>query len=281
MSEAHEGAAPAVSEDTSAADQVTEETQAQGDEQSGDDAAAATDEGQAQPKPKKSVQERIDELTAARREAERDRDFYREQALRNQPTQQPQAQQRQQDPEQDPEPDPSDYEHGELDARFIRDHATYHARLTFREEMQRERAAEEHARARADLQRRADELAAKHPDFHDVVGDNFAKVAPLLTEVMGTAMSNVPEGAELAYHFAKNPADARRIAALPPIAQAVELGKLVNRLAAPQQASRPPPKTATDAPDPIPQARGAGGRFTVAPDTDDFSAFEKQFGNRS
>ena len=55
------------------------------------------------------MQERINELTAARREAERDRDFYREQALRNQPEATP-AYEAQQIPQGDGRPNRADYD---------------------------------------------------------------------------------------------------------------------------------------------------------------------------
>jgi hypothetical protein len=59
-----------------------------------------------------------------------------------------------------------------------------------------------------------------------------------------------------------------------PDLQARELTLLETRLT---PAAKPTPKTATDAPEPPPQARGAGGQFKVAADTDDFAAFEKQY----
>ena len=264
-----------VTEDVSVADQVTDQTPAQGDEQLGDDAPAETAEDGSgeKPKPKKTVQDRIDELTRKQRDAEREAEFWRSKAL--------QPQERQRDPEpqvdEDPEPSPYAYEHGENDVRFIRAQAAWEARQEvtrqFNERAQRE--AEQAERRR--FNERAETFAGQTPDFYDVVGQNYERAASVMTEVMQHAARAADEAPALAYHMAKHPAEARRIAALNPYAQAVEIGKLAARLSAPA-APRPTPKTATDAPEPPPQARGAGGRFKVAPDTDDFSAFEQTYG---
>lgn len=273
MSEANEGAPEGVTEDTAPVDQVADQTDAQVEEgDTGDDAAAAQNEGEGeQPaKPRRSAQERINEAIKAQREAERERDFYREQALRQQQPQQPK-----QEAQGDAEPDPNDYEYGATDARYIEDRAVFRAR----QEFERQHAAREAERTRqgqiATFEAKADALSEKTPDFYDVVGPDFGKVARLCTPVMSDAIMASEAGPELAYHLAKSPAEARRIAALPPLAQAMELGKIAQKLASPPA---PTPKTATDAPAPTPQVRGAGGRFTVAPDTSDFAAFEKQYG---
>jgi hypothetical protein len=84
-------------------------------------------------------------------------------------------------------------------------------------------------------------------------------------------------GAEVAYHLASNPAEAQRIASLTPRAQAREIGRIEAMLSQP---SKPKAKTVSDAPEPVASARGNNGRFTVNPDTDDFAAFEKQYGDK-
>jgi len=271
MSEPNEGAAEAVTEDVAAIDPAAEVEAAAPAEEGdpGDDAAAATDEPA--PKPRRSVQERIDEAVKAQREAERDREYWREQALRNQAPQ-PKAE----TPSEDAEPDPSDYEHGELDVRFIRDHATFHAKRTFREETAKQTAERERAERLTAFENTTKAAAEKHTDFFEVVGRDYGKAAALCTSAMQEAILSSDVGGELAYHLATNPGEARRIAALDPISQVRMLGRLEGQLSAP---AKTPPKTATDAPAPTPQVRGQGGRFTVPPDTDDFAAFEKQFGS--
>lgn len=264
-----EGAPEGVTEDTTAADQVADQTDAQVEEgDTGDDAAAATTEGEGeQPaKPRKSVQERINEAVKAQREAEREREYWREQALRSQPA--PKAAQQ---PTEDAEPDPSDYEHGELDARFIREHAIFHAKKAFREE---QAANEARNRTQTAIQTFEQRIEEQFPDG-EPEGLARLRTLPELSPVVQETIFDSDIGPKLADHLGKNIRELQRISALPPIKQARELAKLELKLASPPA---PTPKTATDAPAPTPQVRGAGGRFTVAPDTDDFAAFEKQFG---
>ena len=76
-------------------------------------------------------------------------------------------------------------------------------------------------------------------DFADVVGD-LQPTTPLAVAVM-------QEHPRVAYHLAKNAGEAQRIASLHPIAQAIEIGKLSERLAsAPAK-----PKKPSSAPAPI------------------------------
>lgn len=238
----------------------------------GDDAAA-------EPQPKRqTAQDRIDELTRLRRDAERreeqarrDAEHWRDQALRTQPKPDPQ-------PKADDEPDPARYEYGESDLGYIRDLATHQATRAVRAEFAAAEREREARAAAASWQSRMSQAAAKHADFHEVVVEGAQRNAWDCTPTMLQALQDSEVGGDLAYHLAKNPDDARRIAALSPVSQVRELGRLEAKLSQPQQAQ---PKTVTAAPDPTPQVRGAGGRFTVAPDTSDFAAFEAQHFKRS
>lgn len=259
MSEAHD--APEGVDET-VADQVTDETSAEQVEP-GDDAAAETEEGEEQSKPRKSAQDRINEVTKARHEAERkaeqaerEREYWREQALRNQPA--PQGQQ----PAESGEPDPGNYEHGDLDARFIRDHATFHATRAFREEQAKAEAARVQRDQLSAFDAAAKAVSEKHTDFFDVVGRDYGRAAALCTDAMRQAIMTSEEGPQVAYHLASNPDEARRIAALDPISQIRALGRLEGSFANPPA---PPRNPATNAPPATPQVRGAGGRFTTGP----------------
>jgi len=279
MTDETQAAAQPSAEDVSAAlltdGQPAEQPKPEAEDQSGDDAAAAAAAEAA--KPKKTAQERIDEVTAARRAAERraEEAERREQALLDRLSNKTPAPAPQGGPSQDDEePKPDKYEFGDLDANFIRDHATYHARKAFREEQAKATEANERRAALAKFDARADEIASKHDDFFDVVGADFSKAVKLGTPQMNQAIVESEIGPDLAYHLAKNPAEARRIAALSPISQVREIGRLEARLSEP---SAPKAKTATDAPPATPQVRGAGGQFKVAADTTDFAAFEKAY----
>lgn len=265
MSEAHDGAATAAPEDTSAADQVTEETQAQGDEQLGDEAPAEAD-GQAQPKPKKTAQERFDEMTRLRREAEREAEYWKAKALQA-PQSQP-AQEAQQLPQEVSRPERDDYDN---DFDYIEALTDWKAEQAAERLAYRNRQQDQARTARQNFETRK---AALFPQGEPEGLQNFLRIPTLPTAVIEVvAESDI--GPKIADHLGANPAELRRLEGLSPIQQARELTRLEMRLSEP---AKPTPRTATNAPEPPPQARGAGGRFAVAPDTDDFAAFEKNFG---
>jgi len=84
-------------------------------------------------------------------------------------------------------------------------------------------------------------------------------------------------GPKLAAHYGSNRAELERLSGLSPTMQAYEIAKTEARLSGPPSA---PVKTVSTAPEPPGHmSRGAGGKFTVAADTDDFAAFEKAYGN--
>ncbi len=256
MSEAHDG--EDFAEDTSRESQVEDKT--------GEDAAAPADEAQAEaPKPKQTAQERIAELTAKRREAERDAEYWKAKALQPAPeARRPQAQAA----DEDPEPDPADYEHGEMDVRFIRDVTRREARLEFRSELA---ARDAHAAVQSKFQTFEQRTAEQFPDG-EPEGLSVLKALPTLSQAITDVILTSENGPRLADHLGKNTRELNRLSALPPHLQAYELAKIEMKLSA-----SPTAKTATDAPPPTPQVRGAGGRFTASPDTDDFAAFEKQY----
>lgn len=261
MSEPIEGAAEAGAED------AVLETQDDVVETPGDDAAAA-EEGQAeQPKPKKTARERIDELTAARREAEREAEYWRAKAL--QPAQEARRPQAEAATEE-PEPDPADYEYGELDVNFIRDIARHEMRREFREELaQRDMWQSVQTRLEAFNRKVVEQFPDGEPD-----GLVALRALPSLSQAVTDVILASDNGPKLADHLGKNPRELNRLSALPPHLQAYELAKIETRLSA-----TPAAKTATDAPPPTPQVRGAGGRFSTPPDTTDFAAFDKAYGN--
>lgn len=270
MTEVTEGAeAPA--EDTSLAQDAGEDLNtAQEGQDTGDDGAAEQTEGEGeQPpaKPKKSVQERIDEMTRARRDAEREAEYWRAKALERE---QPRQQEQQAQPDPNAPPNPADFDYGDADPAYLAAVVDYKVD-------QKLRAFQERAQAQAQAQTADQQFKAKEadyskvkPDFQTVVYDSKWECTP----VMADAIKQADGGPAVAYHLASNPAEARRIAALNPLAQALEIGRIEARLSTP---AAPQPKTVSEAPPPPNGVRGAGGRFKPAPDTDDFSAFEKAY----
>lgn len=250
------------------------EPEPKAEETPGEDAAAAKpDEGEAKPpKPKKTAQERIDELTWRVREAER-----REQALLDRigGKQAPAQEAHPAAPESD-EPHPDNYTHGENDLAYIRDLARYEARQEFRREAAQAEASKT-VRTKLDtFQSKATEI---FPDGEPEGLQAFRQFAEMPQAIADVILAS-DIGPKLAEHLGDNPREFQRLSGLSPALQARELTLLETRLSAPKEEPKPVPKTATDAPEPPPQARGSGGRFNVAADTSDFAAFEKQYVGR-
>lgn len=254
------------------APQPVEETPAPGDD------AAAAPEGEAQgdqPGRRQTAQERIDEVTKLRRDAERDRDYWRELALRNGENPPEPARPEPKPPAGDGRPDPDVYENGVTDPAYIEDLTTWKAEKAVDTRLAKDAETRKQEAARQTFHDRERAFAEKAPDYREVVQEGAKRGDWSCSKTMAQAMGSSEQGPAVAYHLAKNPAEADRIAALPDIDQAREIGRLEARLSAPEQQ---PAKTATEAPEPPPRARGAGGHFKVAADTDDFAAFDKQYG---
>lgn len=214
-----------------------------------------------EPKPKgKSVQDRFDEMTAARREAEREAEYWRTKALaREEPVKE------KEEAKPDPEPNPADYDLGDLDPKYNRDVARWDARQEFRQVLEREREEAQTAEARREFQRlaatyeeRVSAAAEKYPDFEEVVTRSAKAGKWPCTEMMRAGILESEAGVDLAYHFATHPDEAIRISRMDDYDQARAIGRLEARyLDAPQpQVSRAP------AP-PKAQARGSGGQFVT------------------
>lgn len=248
-----------------------------------DDGDPNPDGDQGQPKePAKPVQERIDELTGARREAERvaaearrEADYWRGKAEAVAPA--PKGEGGERDP--NAEPSAADYEFGEADPKFIGDTSRYHARQEFQSQQQAAELKGQIADMEAGWSTRiADpELVTQYPDFDEKVTKGAAEGKWDCSPIMALGIKNSEFGPDIAYHLATNTSEATRIAKLTPIEQAREFGRMEGeRSATKKSAEQPKPKTATDAPEPpAGRARGAGGRFGAQADTDDFAAFDK------
>ena len=214
------------------------------------------------PKPKKSAKERIDELTAARRTAERDAEYWREQAMRHAPAAPAPAPQ----PVQG-KPDPSQYVEGAYDPAYIEDLTDWKAEQTVSRVIQTRDRATSVQQAVQTFDQRA---AQMFPDG-EPAGLTALRRAPSLPEAVQEIILSSENGPKLADHLGSNPGEFARLSAMSPPKQAYELAKIEQRLMT-------QPKTNTTAPEPTPTARGNGGRFQVNPDTSDFAAFEKQYG---
>jgi len=213
------------------------------------DAGGEADEGE---RPKGGFQRRIAELTAHRREAERDRDYWREVAMRGQqPQQQPQQQGKQPEPQLPPDlaqavgpaPNPKDFAAGEFDPEYIRAAARHDIRVDQARMVLRQRQMQQQ-QAQAQFAQRIngiiEEGSKEYPDFADVA---LRPDVPLPPHVLREA-ADCDKPAAVIYWLAKNPKEAVRIASLrSPAAVARELTRVESKLAAapPAPSNAPPP----------------------------------------
>ena len=221
-------------------------------------------------KPRKpTAKDRIDELTRLRREAERDAEYWKAKALQAPQTKEAPAEQ----PAANTKPDPEKYEAGEFDPRYIEDLADWKAEQVVERRLAKLSEENQRRESDRDWQSRVSRASETMPDFEEKVILGAQREAWACTPEMATALRASDKGPEIAYHLASDPAEASRIARLSPALQLMELGKLEAKLTQPKQ------RTVTNAPEPAPQARGSGGKFQVNPDTNDFAAFDKAYGN--
>lgn len=194
-------------------------------------------EGEAQteggePKPKKGYfAKRIGELTWKAGEAERRADALAQEVERLKSAPPASA--------QEAEPDPNDtakYPAGEFDPKYMRDLGRHVARQEFAAERQR---IEQEGRQREAQQVRAAfeaKLTEKDEGAFRLLNDPSLPATEAMAEVVFTS----DKGVQIADWLGRNPSECARIAALSPIRQAHELGKLEARLTAPPPVSKAP-----------------------------------------
>lgn len=245
-----------------AQESVSEEAPEEAGEQelvSGDDAPQEEPEGEKKPK---GVQKRIDELTSNWRTAERDRDHWRDLAMRNQtaPQQAPQPQTAPAD--QGPaKPDPKQFRDGDMDPGYYEALAEWKAETKVGQLMEKQTRESQERQQTEAFQRKMQEFSQKLATAGEdglkvqALGqDPYAPVTPTIRDV-ALASEN---GVKVLAHLNDNRAELQRIAALPDAMQAYELAKLETRLIAERA-------RVTKAPNPMPSVSGKG---SVAPNKD-------------
>lgn len=218
----------------SSPEEESQEQQAQTEEGEGQEG-----EGEGESAGKKNpVQKRIDEITRARREAE-GRAKHLEQLLYNVTQQQRQSQQPPQAaPDQPAEQPPKPEDFQDVDS-FQRAVARYEARQEVRAEMKAETERQQssqrqaaQAREQQESQQRAVSMVesgrAAFEDFDDVVMAPGVRITPAMVDAMSL---DAKTGSSVAYYLGKSPAESARIAALPPVQQIMEIGRLSEKIA--------------------------------------------------
>jgi hypothetical protein len=179
---------------------------------------------------KKTAQERIDEITKARREAEREREYWKKVALEKEPPTKiepvevaPRLPARPAQHEFDTQ---EEYE----DALLV----WHDTKKTVQTEAQRQKAAQDDALKSFNV--RAKELRATYDDFDEVIE------APVFSPIMRTVIANSEHGPEVAYFLGKpeNEAVAEKIRNLPTEMQPYEIAKLESRLLLAKQTKKVP-----------------------------------------
>jgi len=163
------------------------------------------------------AQKRIDELTWHRRNLERDRDYWREIALR-----QPEA--------KAPEPTAvkklADFDFDEDKfAAYVADVAAEKAAAKIAERQSKEQRETSRKDNQSKFRASEAKLREEVEDYEDV-----AYTAPIHDHVAELVMA-MDEGPRIAYYLGKNPETAARLSALPPLDAAKELGRIDARLA--------------------------------------------------
>lgn len=218
-----------------------------------DEATDPTQEEGEQPadKPKPWYQKRIDEITAARREAERRNDQLL--ALLEQQTQQRTQQQTVEQPQPlQGRPSLEDFTTYE---EFSEALAEWKVEQKFAEREQRQKAAtaaQAQARLKAEFDGRIREAAARTPELLDVVNDDTLPVSP----AMGDVIRSAPNGPDMLMYLHQHRDEAARIYDLPPHVAAYELGRLAAGIQPPQ------PRRVTQPPEPL---NTLGGGSAPAP----------------
>jgi hypothetical protein len=248
------------------------------------DEADSPDAPEERPAKPKTAQERINELTRARREAERRAEAL-ERRLQELEIREPEyTAPRGGDESTAPQytaapgaPDPNNFEFGELDSRYITalvDFQTTHRIAEFQRQQQQEY---QHREDQQKFQRQVDNGSKKHADFYEKVVIGAERGAWPLSAELGKMLVESDAGADIAYHLASHPEEAAQVYRQSPVEQARYFGRMEAKFSAQQMAAvrqSAPPRTPR-APTPVLPARGAGGKFQVSADSDDFTAFER------
>lgn len=238
----------------------------------------------------KRVQKEIDRAVAARKAVEAELAEIRAAkaaALQGtDPAKQPEQPQAQATEFNEPEPQLADFDY-DIDAfskamsKHARKAAAFEARQLLQAEREDQRKSAEQKQAEqqqnATLERwnsRAAEARKQLSDFDEVIEDGtpaFVAIPDSPSKaIISQAFAESEKGAHLAYWMAKNPQQAERIAKLPPLSAAMELGRIEASLAKPAQSQKQKVSTT-----PEPPRQKVDGAPKAGPNLDDFATYKR------
>ena len=214
---------------------------------------SSTEEKVAEDKPKADpVQKRIDELTRKRRDAERDSEYWRDQAMKRQP-----------EAPVEPVEQPLqtladfDYDEGRYQQHLFKlaqDGAVQKAQEVMREEQSQQSSK----RKVTEFRSRENDFSKNVEDYREVVTNPDLSLSKAMVDV-ATDMENGPE---VLYYLAKNPDLSDEIAHLPPLTAARELGRIEAKL----QSQAKSGEKVSKAPAPAPKISGLDPSVGKNPD---------------
>lgn len=272
--------------EVSAVDDATNPEQTQ----TGDDEPAAEEKlNDEAPKPVKKdrFQERINELTAGKREAERQ---LQEALSKLESKTTPESKT---DPAQGPQPtdtleDGTDkYPLGEFDPLYIRD-LTKHT-LTAESYAMKQAEARENEQRQADAQKaelqtqwqtKLEPAKERYPDFEEKgeqLLSTFDGIDQAYGEYLASTIMSMDYGTDVLYHLANHPELAETIVKSGATRATIALGRLESMfIKDADEVEKTRPKVSA-APPPPPQNKGTSTARSVPADTDDLDAFETAF----
>lgn len=284
--------APNDEQDTHSADDgATEETEANEDEESEDE---PTDDAKDKAKPKNRYQERINELTAKARQAERERDELLKKLNEKTNTPKPKTDEAEANTTTSLKaPSPSDknedgtdkYPLGEFDPKYVKDTIQH---VLAEERAAQEQKARENEKLSAEEQYRAtlqstwndklDIVQERYPDFKEK-GEEMLSVFEGIDQAYGQYLTDtlmeMDAGPEVFYYLATNLDEAQKIVDAGPRKATIALAKIEAQLAGTKTTESPKIKV-TNAPTPPPQVKGSAvAKASISVDTDDLDAFSK------
>ena len=190
--------------------------------------------------PKNRVQERIDELTRKRYEAEREKEYWKGKAEALSPGRSGEVETpKVADLALPPEPLEEQFDNYSDYTRALVQHEARKLVAAQEATKQQEQAHLQATEKQRTYQEWVGKGKTKYPDFSEVAE---SQTIPY-TQAMADAIVGTETGLDIAYYFGKNPAEATRIAGLSPLQAAKEIGKLEVKLAAvaPKTSAAPTP----------------------------------------
>ena len=215
-------------------------------------------------KKENGIQKRIDELTKYWRNTERDRDYWREQAL--------QAQKKPEDPAIPDQPHVAktlaDFEYDESKYQsYLIAEASKNAVQSAKQLLKQEQEITLRQQKQSEFANRESGHAKEIEDYFEVTRNPSLAINQTMAEVA----AEMDDGPAVLYYLGKNPVIAEKISQLPPLAAARELGKIEAKLATTKG------QAVSKAPPPTPKIEAKGTPTTIdpaSPDSDKLSSAE-------